>query len=130
MRGVSGSGKSTAARKLARGKKARIHSTDDFFYNSEGVYAFDPSLLQENHRKNFNAFIISLKKGFPIVICDNCNHKLVNYQKYLEAAVYFGYAVEIICMPHPTNEVAASRSIHNVPLATIERMLHLFEPND
>lgn len=130
MRGVSGSGKTTEALRRLAGNKGMIHSTDFYFTDSKGVYFFEASKLAENHRKNYGAFVVSLKRQFPIVICDNCNHKRDHYRMYVEAAIYFGYEVEIVFLPHPDLEVAAVRNVHRVSKSTIERMMFSFEPHE
>lgn len=121
MRGVPGSGKSTIA-KLLVGETGVIHSTDNYFY-VEGVYSFSPSLLSQNHEKNFEAFCESLKKDVPIVICDNTNVKRTHFAHYISAAEAAGYQVDIVVMPHPDPEVAAIRNKHGVSSETIRQMI-------
>jgi len=126
MRGVPGSGKSTRARVLA-GDNGRIHSTDDYFM-VRGEYCFDGSLLAAYHERNFQAFTESLRQGIPVVVCDNVNAKRDHFVRYAEAAIQAGYVVRIEKLPHPSPEVAASRSAHRVPVRTIERTIAHWEP--
>jgi predicted kinase len=121
MRGVPGSGKSTIAKLLA-GETGVIHSTDSYFY-IEGVYSFSPSFLSQNHEKNFRAFCESLKKGVPIVICDNTNVERAHFAHYISAAEAAGYQVDIVAMPHPDPEVAATRNEHGASSETIRQMI-------
>jgi predicted ABC-type ATPase len=125
MRGVPGSGKSTRAMELAA-DGGIIHSTDSFFYN-DGKYRFDKERLQEFHDKNFEAFCESIKNNIPIIVVDNTNTKHAHYARYVEAAKQAGYLVEIISLPHPTAEVAASRTLHNVSTQTIQQMIDEWE---
>ena len=81
MRGIPGSGKTTAARALA-GKEGIIHSTDEYF-EINGIYKFDTTRLQEYHDRNFEAFSMSLKENISIVICDNVNQKYIHYKRYI-----------------------------------------------
>lgn len=126
MRGVPGSGKTTMARAIA-GKKGVIHSTDEFFVEKD-IYNFDPIKLRENHEKNLKGFTESLKKGIPIVICDNTNIKRSEFEPYIRAAKQHGYEVKIVSLPHPDPEVAAKRNSHGVGADAIRRMIEKFEP--
>lgn len=126
MRGVSGSGKSTAARRLA-GDSGKIHSTDDYFMHGE-KYLFDPSKLQRNHQLNFEAFRADLALGVSPIIVDNTNTRKWEYKNYVEAAKEAGYEVEIVEMPHPDPFTAAKRSLHGVPEESIRRMIARWEP--
>lgn len=126
MRGLPGSGKSTTAKELV-GEFGAIHSTDSYFYLEDGEYRFDTSRLEEYHERNFKAFCQSLDDGFPVVICDNTNIKREHYERYAEAASLAGYMVMFVAMPHPTADVAAGRSVHNVPASIVERMISDWE---
>lgn len=125
MRGVPGSGKSTLARMLAR-TAGVIHSTDEYFM-VDGKYRFDPTLLGKYHDQNFTAFCQSMNDGVPIVICDNTNSMRWHYERYAEAASKVGYWVVYVVIPHPTPEIAASRTTHDVPIHTIRRMISEWE---
>jgi tRNA uridine 5-carbamoylmethylation protein Kti12 len=125
LRGVPGSGKTTLARQLANGIGA-IHSTDDFFVLN-GEYRFDGRKLQEYHDLNYEAFCRSLAKDIPIVICDNTNVKRSHMKRYLDAAKKAGYFTAIFSLPHPSAEVAANRTTHKVPAATIQRIIDQWE---
>src|SRR5258708_3097523 len=125
MRGVPGSGKSTIAKKLA-GEKGVVHSTDSYFY-IDGAYRHDASKLREYHKLNLGAFCASLKADIPIVICDNTNVKYWNFTQYVKAAHEAGYIVAYVTLPHPSPEVAAQRTIHNVPPDVIREMIRGWE---
>ncbi len=125
MRGVPGSGKSTVAKMLANGI-GKIHSTDDFFV-VDGKYHFDPERLQENHDRNFEAFCRSINEDVPIIICDNTNVKRQYFEPYINVAIQAGYFVAFVLMPHPDPEVAVQRTIHKVPITTIQQMIAEWE---
>ncbi len=126
MRGVPGSGKTTIAKSLS-GEAGIIHSTDNYFMQ-DGVYHFDPSLLAENHQKNFQAFCESLSRKIPVIICDNTNVKREHWTPYARAAEHAGYLVAVVTMPHPYPAVAAKRNTHGVPEYDITKMLQIWEP--
>ena len=125
MRGLPGSGKSTLARSFA-GTFGAVHSTDDYFYVN-GRYCFDPAKLREYHDQNFAAFCQSLAEGIPTVICDNTNIRLEHFARYVEAAAKQGYCVTIATLPHISAERAATRTLHQVPIYVIERMISEWE---
>lgn len=125
MRGIPGSGKSTAARQLA-GKTGKIHSTDDYFMK-DGKYQFDPAQLRRNHELNFQAFKADLALGISPLIVDNTNTQKWEYQKYVDAAQEAGYDVEIVVIPHIDPKLAAKRNTHGVPEDKIRQMLARWE---
>lgn len=68
LRGLPGSGKSTYVGGMDR---AVVCSADDFFYNAKGQYQFDPSRLEEVHRRCFGKFFEAvMAKKSPIVVGD------------------------------------------------------------
>ena len=127
MRGVSGSGKSTLANHLA-GLDGIIHSTDSYFYDSNGVYQFDPSLLGDNHQKNYTAFRDSLGKH-DVVICDNTNTQEWEYEGYVRSAEAAGYQVVYVVLKPLLRDAQlyADRNTHGVPLDAIHRQIARFE---
>lgn len=148
MRGIPGSGKSLTAEKLAMsaGKGhfvirdcikyletdddilAAIHSTDQYFYDDNGVYNWDARFLGRNHQRNFYAFKDSVELGIPVVICDNTNITLWSYRKYVKVATDNRYVVSIVEIPMPPIDVAAERNTHGVPKEIIENMVKKWEP--
>ncbi len=126
MRGLPGSGKSTKAREVA-GSHGVIHSTDEYFI-ANGKYILDISKLKEYHEENFKAFVESLKKRLPVVVCDNTNSQKWEYERYITAAKSEGYEVEVISLPHPLLKVCVIRNTHQVPLDVIKMMLDQWEP--
>jgi tRNA uridine 5-carbamoylmethylation protein Kti12 len=156
MRGVPGSGKSTAARMLASGGRegefwledkvtyfgspehfgdehieaerlTAIHSTDQYFVNKAGEYRFSPKRLWPNHNANYKAFRNSVDDDIPLVIVDNTNTQRKEWKKYQDYAEDAGYWVSFHVMPHPSPKVAAARNTHGVPLDKIEQMIARFE---
>ena len=127
MRGVSGSGKSTLAKHWA-GLDGIIHSTDSYFYDSNGEYQFDPSLLGDNHQKNYTAFRDSLGKH-DVVICDNTNTQEWEYEGYVRSAEAAGYQVVYVVLKPLLRDAKlyADRNTHGVPLDAIHRQIARFE---
>lgn len=138
LQGVSGSGKSTYAKKLVaelmRGNRpeyvaesgAIILSTDDFFLDKGGEYRFDGSKLGIAHAGNMRKFIDACRNEFEVVICDNTNTSIAELAPYVAVADAFGYEVEIHfvkCDP----AVAAARNTHGVPVHAVEAMARRIE---
>jgi len=95
MRGVSGSGKSTAARKIASERGGVILSTDDFF-EKDGRYQFDPKMLPTYHAMNQSRAEEAMRKGISPIIIDNTNTQAWEMKPYVEAGMRHGYKVEIV----------------------------------
>lgn len=134
MRGIPGSGKSTAAAKLV--KEGVIHSTDDLIEATGDYLGYFEEIKRTNnwakhgrmHNKNFKNALASMKEGISPVVIDNTNIKAAEAKKYVIAALELGYANENIEFVEVgtaglTAEALAERNTHGVPLETIERMI-------
>jgi predicted kinase len=95
MRGVSGSGKSTTARKIAQDRGGVVLSTDDYFERN-GRYEFDPKMLPEYHALNQRRAEESMVAGVSPIIIDNTNTQAWEMKPYVEAAMRHGYEVEVV----------------------------------
>jgi len=136
MRGLSGSGKSTMARKfldeatyLDAGDKA-IFSTDDYYTGDVGLYVFVPALIGKAHAWNQQRCNAAMYDGVSLIIIDNTNTQQWEMKPYLALAEKYGYEVEYLI---PTTEWAwdvdecARRNTHGVPRDAIQRMKDRFE---
>lgn len=95
MRGVSGSGKSTLARELAaKHDGSVIFSTDDYFM-VKGQYVFDPKRIAANHAMNQERTVYAMRAGVRCIIIDNTNTQAWEMRPYVEAAIKYGYSIEI-----------------------------------
>lgn len=94
MRGVSGSGKSTAARRMAQERGGVIFSTDDYF-ERDGGYKFDPKMLPAYHAMNQRRADEAMASGLSPILIDNTNTQAWEMKPYVEAAKRHGYEVEI-----------------------------------
>jgi len=131
MRGIPGSGKSSIAWDLPAlvicGSSA-IHSTDDLCM-VDGVYQFDAELAPQRHAQNLENFKASLEKGVEVVVVDNTNVKVQQYEPYVTEARAAGYRVAFVELLHPTLDEAVERNTHGVPLETINQMILDWEPS-
>jgi predicted kinase len=139
MRGIPGSGKSTAAKMLLStvplGEGA-IHSTDDVI-EANGDYRvfFEQMIASKNfaplskaHSTNLKNAKQSLLEGKKIVIIDNTNIKPNEAKNYVVEALKMGYGDNSILIidvgtGNSTAKALAERNKHGVPLEKIESMI-------
>lgn len=103
MQGISASGKSFIT-DCIREYCSRYHgpsaifSTDSLWYDSDGIYQFDPKRLGEMHKKNQERVRNAMSCERPIhhIIVDNTNTTQREAQPYLDLAKEFGYTVQVI----------------------------------
>ena len=135
LRGVSGSGKSTYARKLleaakALGVPALVVSADDYFTDPvSGEYVYDISKIGEAHLTCFRTFVEHVTQGWStgtqpehaLIVVDNTNVRSLDVSPYMMAAAAYGWEAEIhqlTCDP----EVALARNKHGVTDTIIQEM--------
>lgn len=125
MRGLPGSGKSTAAKEIWKATFIRswLVSADDYFTDpATGVYTWRPG--GENHRYCLRAFTGLLRDVGPqVVIVDNTNTTKDEMLPYVRIGEAYGYKPLVVNLEVDT-ETSVKRNVHNVPVATIERMAH------
>ena len=135
LRGLPGSGKTSFAKELTedlkkKGISTTTSSTDDYWYDDEGNYLFDPYFLRDAHEWNQNRVRQDLKANVSVVIVDNCNMAREHIAPYTSLAKEFGYEVmEIIVGDFDTKSALEyhRRCTHNIPLPTIKRLATTFE---
>ncbi|KGL96032.1 NEDD4-binding protein 2-like 1, partial [Charadrius vociferus] len=105
---------------------AVVLSTDDFFMEN-GVYMFEPDLLEDAHKWNQKRAHKAMKNGKSPVIIDNTNILYVLLQARENR-------YEVIFQEPDTPwkfnvQELARRNIHHVPRQTIQRMKEQYEHN-
>ena len=126
LRGLPGSGKSWLAHNCEETLKApssvAICSADDHFLDHKsGEYHFDLDALPQAHQSCLMQFIQALQSGKQLVIVDNTNAQLWEYQIYRYLAQLVGLkscVLEIQCLDERMAELFASRNQHKVPTET------------
>ena len=111
MIGVSGSGKSTWAKKCRA--ESIVVSADHYFTDQEGRYNFDPKKLGEAHGRCLREFVNTCQAGKDVLV-DNTNTSVEEIAPYYAIAKAYGYEVEFVFIEFPWNH-AAAENIHNVP---------------
>ncbi len=143
MRGLPGSGKSTAAQALFDKlytddmwllDNEAIFSTDNYWLRPDGYYDFNPSRLGEAHAWNQEQVRKAVEEYFiPFVIVDNTNIRLTHMLPYVQLAERNRWDVQYVVPETPWAwdvEECAKRNAHGVPLAAVQRMKDQFEPHE
>ena len=133
LRAVPGSGKSTFCSLVKEYVKdldisVDVFSTDNKFVTSDGKYDFDATKLGAYHIENLEDFKSALGKT-NVVICDNTNIGHRDYRPYASSAKAKGYKVVAVVFSPDTADVHYSRNVHDVPMATIEKMINRLSLN-
>lgn len=121
LRGLPGSGKSTLARVL-RGPEGVVFAADDYFSRPDGSWVFDPVMLGAAHAKCLRDFVCAIQAHAPRVIVDNTNSTNLEAAPYVQLSLAYGYNTRIVMVRHESVVSCAARTIHGVPLSTIQRM--------
>uniref|UniRef100_A0A0A1WPT6 NEDD4-binding protein 2-like 1 n=1 Tax=Zeugodacus cucurbitae TaxID=28588 RepID=A0A0A1WPT6_ZEUCU len=139
MRGAPGSGKTYLAKSFVERYVSMndqytlndfIFSSDNFFYNSSGVYKYQPALLDKAHEFNQRQVAERAKSGWSPIFVDNTNIKLWEMMPYVQTAVQNGYIIEIFEPRTSWRYSAAKLTVkngHGVPTEKIKIMLNNFE---
>lgn len=133
LSGVSGSGKSTRARKLWNdlepGTYCKVVSADDFFMVND-EYRFDPTKLSQAHGQCFRNFISALTSNigyrpeYELVLVDNTNTTTHEVSPYILGAQAYGWEVEVMtfmCESDDDVKMCAARNAHGVPFEGVLR---------
>ena len=127
LRGLPGTGKSTYVKKHY--DDAYICSADSFFVNEEGKYEFVNWKLPQAHQYCFHLFIEAVINGKEMIVIDNTNTCIWEYENYIFLAGKLGYQTKIVRMHFEKSDIPllANRNIHNVPKFVIKQMFERFE---
>ena len=141
MRGLSGSGKSTKARKLQEELGGKIFSTDDY----PGLYETDDdgklqmsfetdddgmTPIVKAHKWNQRRAREAMEKGVSPVIIDNTNVQKWEAKPYVDAAKENGYNIAVEESDSEWKfdvEELGKRNAHGVPVSAIKKMLDRWE---
>jgi predicted kinase len=127
VRGLPGSGKSTFANTITN--EFSVCEADKFFYDKEGNYNFDANKLTAAHAWCKEQVEIRMKDNqineqfYPHIVVSNTFTKEWEMNEYFDLAKQYGYMVFTIIVENRHG----SKSVHNVPEATMGNMLNRFE---
>ena len=131
LRGVPGTGKTTLAQILTTNGNSRVPycnyamcSADDFFYDEQGNYNFDPSKLGDAHKQCQERCKDAMEKEKDRIVVHNTNIELWEMEPYLKMAEAYGYTPMILC-----SEMNYG-SVHGVPDSIIEDMRDRYQPSN
>jgi hypothetical protein len=121
VRGLPGSGKTTHAKELCSKNPNMVAiSADDYFYDAEGVYTFDPEKLREAHRQCQLRTLDALREGKDVAVHNTfvSRHDALPY-------------VFIAALAHAYLEIHTGLggygNVHGVPEETISAMRSKWE---
>lgn len=120
VRGVSGSGKSTFAKKMASEIGACVFETDEFFI-VEGEYRFDPSKLGWAHKSNQRRTLKALEEGKTVIV-PNTLTTMREIRDYTSMAESLGIPVKVYRSEGRFNNT------HGVPPEKVEAMRNRMVP--
>ncbi|XP_063161774.1 NEDD4-binding protein 2-like 2 isoform X2 [Candoia aspera] len=131
LRGLPGSGKTTLSHiLLGQSCNGIVFSTDDYFHQINGCWAYNVSQLGAAHEWNQNRAKEAMDLGRSPIIIDNTNTQAWEMKPYVKAALEKGYHVEF---HEPETwwkfnpEELEKRNKHGVSREKIVQMLERYE---
>jgi hypothetical protein len=129
---MPGCGKSTFADELAymigrAGRRVKVCSADDYFFDANGIFSFDANWLPEAHGQCREKFFRALKTRVDVVICNNTNLTMREYKHYLDTCLGHAadaFVVEFDCADNETAYQLCERSGNDM---TYQHIDHRFE---
>jgi len=127
LRGLPGSGKSSFAKHMW--SDFVICEADQFFYNPEGNYNFDPSKLRDAHkycRDRVETFMSDNEKNpqfYPEIVVSNTFTREWEMDEYFKLAKKYDYQVVSLIVENRHG----NKNIHGVPDSKMEEMRNRFE---
>ena len=116
IRGVSGSGKSTHAKELLKQDPNLSHyEADMYFYNNEGKYIFDPTLLPEAHAWCKDQTEKDLRNGKSVIVSNTFTQKW-ELAPYIKLGEKYGATIVI------KKAVGTHKNVHGVSDEILSKM--------
>lgn len=128
MRSLPGGGKTTYVNEKY---PLAVACSADHFFTQDGVYTFVPALIGKAHAECLRKFILALIDQAPIIVVDNTNSQLWEYQNYVLLAQMHGYEVQIVQIDHSGKaDTFFQRQTHGVPEGSFKAMLSRWEHDE
>lgn len=122
VRGLSGSGKTTLTERICEGSKSSISiSADDYFYNDDNEYVFDPDQLKDAHSWCQSETESCMMQGFETIVIHNTFTRTWECEVYINLANSNGYEVMVVNLFDGglNDSQLSARSEHNIPVASV-----------
>jgi len=120
LRGLPGSGKSTAAKLF---NKAPHFEADMYFMDADGNYQFDFAKIKDAHNWCRHSVMDAMKADYPIVVVSNTFTQEWEMEAYYLLAEELGYMVVSMIVENRHG----GKNIHGVPEDKLEIMKNRFE---
>jgi predicted kinase len=121
IRGLSGSGKSTYAKKLVAEDPSLSHyEADMYFYNDEGKYEFNPKLLPKAHSWCKDQTEKDLRNGKSVIVSNTFTQRW-EIAPYIELGKQYGAKVII------KKAAGTYKNVHEVPDNAVAKMKSRWE---
>ncbi len=118
LSGISGSGKSTYARKIADTSKDVCIVSADHYFMVNGEYVFDANNLGEAHGQCLRNYTQALLGDATVIIVDNTNTTAIEIAPYVALAKAYKADCSLVTV-HVDADVAVKRNCHGVSAKTI-----------
>ncbi len=116
LKGIPGSGKTTAAETLFPG--ATAFAADDYFLDENKEYKFDPQKLGRAHEACVRNVDNSMSAGLTPIVVHNTTTTAREMRPYLDLASAKGYKV----FSFVVENYHGGSNVHGVPMAKLEEM--------
>jgi predicted kinase len=123
LRGVPGSGKTTLAESLIRGRDAVHCEADQSFIDEAGVYRFDFTRLREAHEECQTKCRRAMEDGCELIVVSNTFTMEWELSHYLDFAREYGYRVFSVIVENRHG----GDNVHGCPPEKVEMMRERFE---
>ena len=123
VRGISGSGKTTYAKKLVKDDPTLSHYEADMYFYQNGEYKFNPAKLKDAHAWCKAQTEIDMICGKSVIVSNTFTQKW-EIQPYIELGKKYGAEVII------KKAIGNYQNIHGVPIETLKKMKDRWEDLD
>lgn len=130
IRGLPGAGKNTYAEKALCLNRKSVVSADDWFVNSDGVYAFDPSEIGNAHANCQARVDEALSSGKSVAVANTFTQRW-EVEPYAKLAAQHNAEIKVIDLFDNglSDEDLTLRNLHGVPRNVIAVMRNRYEHN-
>lgn len=127
LRGLPGVGKTDLAKtiKSLNPDKVEVVSLDDQFINEQGVYVFEPALININVGKMLNMLEAHMALGVEVVVLDNTHTRLREIEDAENLAIIHNYKLQVINIEFDDINILCERRSTGHKLIPRKQILHM-----